>query len=306
MFTRGLVAAVSLSASSLALAFDGVAIRSSTGISNVSYTLQDLNVQDGLSPLFIPSTNPQATLTTLTAGAYTYPDYPPSVSFASLPFDSSSQILTGPDFTAASKSGNNLASKTNLMLPTLANLVQTGGASTPIPATASAVSTTLWTLSAYSQVTVQGTITSSIDFDIAQLLNAGTRPLNTFAAETNFATFFYTKDAAGNVAYLDGTTSGSLYAYWNSQNGTMTGGYANDGSIDQSSAPSIGLTRSFTLTATNNTAFSQDIYLVLTTGSQVRWIPTPDNPAIPEPSTYVLMGLGLSLMAWRVRTARRS
>ena len=32
----------------------------------------------------------------------------------------------------------------------------------------------------------------------------------------------------------------------------------------------------------------------------------PHVPGIPEPGTYALMGLGLGLMAWRVRTVRPS
>ncbi|RZL00961.1 MAG: PEP-CTERM sorting domain-containing protein [Rubrivivax sp.] len=301
IFTRGLVAALSLSAGSWASAFDPVAIQSSSGISRLSYTVQDLNEQDGLGPLFIPSTNPQANLTTLTAGSYTYPNSPASVKFTSLPFDGTGQTLTGPDFTAASKSGNDLAAKTNLMLPTLANVVQSQ-TYTPIPATASVTSTTLWTLGAYSEVTIQGVIASAIGFDIAQLLNAGTQPESAFVAETNYASFFYTKDAAGNQTYLSGRTGGSLYGRWSIQDGVLTGEHG--GTL--SKVPSASVSKTFTLTATNNSAFTQDVYLVFTTESWVSWSRTPDNLNIPEPSTYALMGLGMGLMAWRVRTARRT
>lgn len=301
IFSRGLVAVLSVSACSVVLAIDPVAIQSSSNIDNLSYTLQDLNAQDGMNPSFIPSTNPQKTTITLTAGAYFRPDYPPSVTLNALPFDSSGQIITGPDFTASSKSGNNLAAKTNLMLPMLANLVQTETTS-QIPATASFSSSSLWTLGAHSQVTIQGSINSSIDFDTAQLLNSGASGKQTFVAETYYNGFFYTFDASGNQVYLGSSLRGSLFSQWNPLEGGLS--IVREATSSQLSPASVN--KSFTLTLSNDTAFAEDVYLVFSGGSQVNWRPVPDNPAIPEPSTYALMALGLGLMAWRVRTARRA
>jgi len=298
-FNRGLVAVLSVPVCSVALAFDGVAVQSSSNFSNLSYQLQDLNVLDGLNPSFTPSTNPADTKTMLFAGAYLAPDYPPSVTFTSLPFDSSNEMITGPDFTASSKSGNDLAVKTNLMLPTVANAVQTATQGQNL-AVAGASSTSIWTLGAYSQVTIQGTISSSVSFDMPQLLTTNAPATGRLLGETSYAYFFNSRDSGGDWAYLSGS-SGNLYTYWDVDDGPHSGGR----DLADSTVSSGDLSKSFSFTAINDSETAKQVFLVFSAGSNVTWSPARDNLGVPEPSTYALMALGLGLMAWRVRATRR-
>jgi hypothetical protein len=284
IFSRSLVAALSWSAMSVALAADPVAIQSSISLDDLRYTLKDLHPADGVSPSFTASTALQANRIGLSAGDVAYP---PILPLEAVPFDSSVGMITGPDFTAASKSGNNLAIKTNVLLPTVAAAVQSQ--SSKYIAAAGAFSISSWTLSPGTELTIQGTFNSSFDFDTAQLLASGAPNYGALTGDAFYTVDMYTLTPSGDL-FIDDRVRGLWGEVW----------YP---STPQQDLPVNTQSRPFILSVSNRSSTSAILSLEINLSSRLAW---GGKPPVPEPSTYALMALGLGLMAWRVRTARQA
>src|SRR5690606_7340545 len=168
------------------------------------------------------------------------------------------------------------------------------------------------TLSANTALVVEGVFNISSQLDTTQLAS-GT--LSQGIQNGDYTATF----SSGAIGYLE------LYSVENLGAGPLT--FLKDSAqaeswlqqtlgtsgIETSSGTAGSFQQAFSIQLSNATAAQYNGVLKLFAGSQlglqlqdtVVVIPeVPEVPAIPEPGTWAFMGLGLGLMAWRVRAKR--
>lgn len=290
IITRGLAAVLSLSALSAMAADDPAGVHAKVTLSNLQYTLTDLNTRD----LVKPSVKNQGSSVLLEASGFG-----PAVTSTlnATPFDAVNGAVLGPvgyfpvPTSGASKTGNSITAGVDLTRDQIFNLGTLPGLNQPYAAygtRGTAESTTIWLLSAGTQLTVTGLANLDLSINTQALTQPAslTTPALALEGRGTYNIYFSANGLDQDRA------SGQLVVNLQS---TARGPGANEVTSNSAS-------QAFSLTFQNTGTQSLEVRLysrLFTQGDVSR------AGLVPEPGTYALMALGLGLMAWRVRAARQ-
>jgi hypothetical protein len=262
----------------------------SLSLTNLNYTLTDLDAADGITPSLTPSASSEFSL-------YTVPsigDYTNSVSTGMLPgdqFDASSASVSLPDGqTTATKQGNSQLTTASL---STAALLQ----GTPGSAYAQVKTYADFTLSAHSKLVITGDLTllTQIDAAAVSALQAGSPGTLTLTSNLGFSP--YISSAAGSLvtnAIYTGFNGSAQYWYWKTGATQSFTGSGADALLPQNDV--VGGQIQLEITNNGDTAVGfQFNSLASATASMTT------TAAVPEPGTWALMALGLLGMMGAVR-----
>jgi hypothetical protein len=270
---------------------DTAPMQVSLGLTNLNYTLTDLDANDGITPSLTPSAGSQF-------GLYTVPsigDYTQAVSTGMLPgdqFDASSASVALPDGqTMAAKQGNSQSATASLSAATLLQ-----GA--PVSAYAQVKTYADFTLSAHSKLVITGDLAliTQIDAAAVSALQAGSPGTLTLTSSLGFSPYIFSAaDALVTNAMSTDFNGSAQYWYWKTgatQSFTASGASALSPQNDVAGGQ-------IQLEITNNGDTAVDFQfnsLASATASMAS--------SVPEPGTWALTAAGLLSVASVVRRRR--
>lgn len=299
----------------------------STSFSGLNYTLVDLDLDDGITPWIQFNNN------------YVLQGF--NLNFSNIQFNSQAgSVFTAPagsitvDGLQASSTPGANSTSSQLKAENIQDL-QYGGSSDPLIAYQGAVVLTTHgtgvdggmnipvplpgefalTLSPHTLLTIQGTAQASTSVDLSKLTRGallqdvsnnlyGVRLLSSTVMTASLVTNGYISPDTGDFVADRLDQMEFLLEVEQS--------LSRDGlSIPEGGFLSDSAEQTFSIAMANFTSQSLNGDLFLGTRSEATLYvadplvtEVPQVPGIPEPGTYALMGLGLGLMAWRVRTPR--
>ncbi len=286
-------------------------------ITNFNYTLTDLKPNDWVSPSLTAGKNGSLVnfenQVDLSGADRSSPEDRFSSNWHnSLSLIDATQVQEGftlnGGFTKVSKDGGSLSAQTSGDASTFADVpfgFEPGGVSGEAALRADARGSSWWSLSANTAAVLTGTLRLQLSADASVFasdpylqstgVSVGTAAwgqVHVSASQQGVGDVFNAIEGEGGIFYLaeriDFSDALSPPGY------TVT----NIGGVSY-------LERHFEIRVTNTTNKALDLYFQNMVGSGT-WVRAIDaTSAIPEPGTWAFMGIGLGLMAWRVRASRR-